>query len=132
MTCGSMFPTFVRNTWTATPPPPETFIGQSARAALPQACVTDLPVSLSRLVDLLYENGEDDYGQVGPSQFAFKTAFRMVERAERRAGGAFSASPVVDAEGGVRVSWRKGDRQVKLICPATREGVTYIYHSSGA
>lgn len=132
MTCGSMFPTFVRNTWTATPPSAETFLIDAARAALPQACLTDLPVSLSRLLDLLDESGEDDYGQIGPSQFAFKTAFRMVQRAEKLAGGEFSSSPVVDSEGGVRVTWRNGDRQVKLVCPATQEASTYIYHSSSA
>jgi hypothetical protein len=125
-----MFPTFVRNTWTATPPPAETFLTDAARAALPQACLTDLPVSLSRLLDLLDENGEDDYGQIGPSQFAFRTAFRMVQRAERVASGEFSSSPTVDSEGGIRISWRKGDRQVKLICPAKREAAAYIYRSS--
>ena len=65
MNCGSMFPTFVRNNFTATPPA-ETFVHQVAKASLPQPARVDVPISITRLVDLLDENGEDDYGLVGP------------------------------------------------------------------
>jgi|SRR5215469_9646176 len=89
-----------------------------------------LPVSLSRILELLQENGEDDYGAIGPTQFAFWTAFKMVSDAISIVGEDFACSPAVDSEGGIRLSWRRGDRQVKLICPAKREAAGYIYQAS--
>jgi hypothetical protein len=126
-----MFPTFVRNTWTSTQTPPDSYMHVVGMASVPQASLScEIPVSLSRLVDLLEENGEDDYGMIGPTQFAFKTAFRMVQKAEKLAGGEFSSSPSVDSEGGIRITWRRGERQIKLICPSTPNAPTYIYQSS--
>jgi hypothetical protein len=94
--------------------------------------ILKLPVSLSRLLTLLEDNGEDDYGVIGPSQFAFLKAFRMVADAISIAGEDFASSPSVDSEGGIRVTWRRGDRTVKLICPATRDKPVYVYYSSPA
>lgn len=99
-----------------------------------------LPVSLSRLLALLAENGEedygtnreDDYGSIGPSQFAFFTAFSLVARAISILGEDFACSPSIDSGGGIRVTWRRGDRQVKLICPAERDMTTYIYQASAS
>ena len=126
-----MFPTFVRNTWTSTQTPPESYMHVVGMASAPQPSLgREIPVSLSRLVDLLDDNGEDDYGVIGPTQFAFKTAFRMIEKAEKIAGGEFSSSPSVDAEGGIRVTWRNGDRQIKLICPSAPDLPMYVYQSS--
>ena len=94
------------------------------------APVDSLPVSLSRLVDLLDEDERDDQYEVGPTQFAFKTAFRLVQQAEAALGEEVSSSPVVDSEGGIRVTWRRGDRQIKLVCPAANNAPLYIYQSS--
>jgi len=91
-----------------------------------------LPVSLWRLLDLLAENGEDDYGAIGPSQLAFLRAFRLVAEALAILGEDFASSPSVDSEGGIRVTWRRGDRQVKLVCPARREASVYIYYAGPA
>jgi hypothetical protein len=89
-----------------------------------------LPVSVSRLLALLKDHGEDDYGAIGPSQFAFFTAFTLVFEAIGIAGEDFASSPSVDSEGGIRVTWRRGDRTVKLVCPATRDKPVYVYCSS--
>jgi len=93
-------------------------------------CTMQLPLSLSRLLDLLAESGEDDYGAIGPSQLAFLRTFRLVLGAIEVLGEDFPCSAAVDSQGGIRVTWRRGDRQVKLVCPATRETPVYIYHSS--
>ncbi|HEY1185676.1 MAG TPA: hypothetical protein VGE89_15900 [Bryobacteraceae bacterium] len=128
MNCGTMFPTFVRDAnWTATQSAAASYIDEVGMAAHPQAGAPNLAASLSRLVELLEENGEDDYGQISPTQFAFLTAYRMVERAEALAGPGIASSPAVDSEGGIRISWRRGDRQVKLVCPASPEMPIYIY-----
>lgn len=95
-----------------------------------QYSIPSVPISLQRLLDLLREKGEDDYGMVDPTQFAFKTAIEFVLNAESMLGRDVKSSPVVDSEGGIRVTWRSGDRQVKLICPATPSGIIYVYESS--
>ena len=87
------------------------------------------PLSIRRLVDLLDDTDKDE-GTVGVAQHIFKTAFDLVEEAEHLAGGNLISSPVVDSEGGIRVTWRHGNRQVKLVCPAVRETPVYIYWAS--
>jgi hypothetical protein len=129
-----MFPVFLENNWTPTPPA-DVFVQQhDMQTAAEQGCAasSNLSLSLSRLLDLLEDSDEDvaDGITPGPTQHAFKTAFRLVERAETILGTELRASSVVDSEGGVRVTWRELDRQVKLICPATRSAPIYIYHAS--
>src|SRR5271169_2134313 len=114
---------------TAIPFPQNTLTATRRQTA---AVILRLPVSLTRLLALLEDNGEDDYGAIGPSQCAFLTAFRMILDATAIVGEDFASSPSVDSEGGIRVTWRRGDRVVKLVCPATREKAPYIYHASPA
>lgn len=111
------FPLLTENRW-------------SASRARTSSTMFELPVSLARLIALLDENGEDDFGAIGPSQHAFKTAFLIVAGAISELGEDVLSSPVVDSQGGVRITWRAGDRQLKLVCPATRDGAVYIYQSS--
>jgi hypothetical protein len=110
-------PLFTQNTWTAT-------------SSKESAVLLRLPISLLRLLALLDENGEDDYGQIGPSQFAFRTAFYMIAHATAILDEDIPCIPVVDAEGGIRVTWNRFGKQIKLICPSTKEGLAYIYQSS--
>ena len=89
-----------------------------------------ISVSLQRLLDLLAENGEDDHGVVSPTQFAFKLASQFVLNAEWKIGQELRSSPVVDSEGGIRITWKSGNKTIKLICPATPNAPIYIYQSS--
>jgi len=113
------FPLFSENTW-------------SASHTKPSSVLWRLPVSLSRLMHLLEENGEDDHGQIGPSQFAFKTAFFLVFKAISILGQDLPAAPVVDSEGGIRITWNCYSRQIKLVCPASKDTPVYIYQSCPA
>jgi hypothetical protein len=112
-------PPFTENTWSASNPKKASVLFK-------------LPISLSRLLALLDENGEDDYGQIGPSQFAFKTAYLIVFHAIILLGEDLPCAPVVDAEGGVRVTWTRYNKQIKLICPSAKNASVYIYQSSPA
>jgi hypothetical protein len=115
-------PQFTENTWTATSPKRSTVLFR-------------LPVSLSRLFSLLEESGEDDYGQIGPSQFAFKTACLMVVSATALLDEDIQdipCAPVVDSEGGIRITWTRYNKQIKLVCPSTKDAQVYIYQSSPA
>jgi hypothetical protein len=114
------FPPFTENTWTATNPKESTVLFR-------------LPIALERMVALLDDDsGGDDYGQVGPSQFAFRTAYRMVFRAITLLNDDIPCAPVVDAEGGIRITWNRYEKQIKLICPSTPDAPVYIYQSSPA
>jgi hypothetical protein len=107
--------------------PADAVVGERAERAA-------APLSILRLVNLLDGNGdgetEDDYGAITPSMFAFETAVGLVRGAMKLMGEDVISSPVVDSQGGIRVTWKRGGRQVKLICPATKEGPLYIYQSS--
>ena len=96
--------------------------------------ISTAPISLLRLVKLFAgdEDGdkEDDYGAITPTTFAFSTAARLIQGAIKILGNDIASSPVVDSQGGIRVTWRCGDRQVKLVCPATNDAPLYIYQSS--
>jgi len=89
-----------------------------------------ISVSIQRLLDLLAEKGKDDHGAVDPTQFAFKTALEFVLYAEHILRRETRSAPVVDSEGGIRITWRHGDRQIKLICPGASSAPIYIYQSS--
>jgi hypothetical protein len=116
-----------KNTWTST---------RSARRpdVIPlsgRAQPAEQELSLRRLLDLLAQDETDeDENQAGPSQFAFLTAYNLIQEAEKGACLPLRSSPVVDSEGGIRVTWRHQDRQVKLVCPAKRDGVLYLYWAS--
>lgn len=113
----SALPLYTENRMTATP------------RAKPADLIVLRPLSLRRLTSLL-DNDDEDEGRVGPTMYAFKKAFELIEEAEHIIGAGPSSSPVVDSEGGIRITWRNGDKQVKLVCPATREAEVYIYHAS--
>jgi hypothetical protein len=113
------FPPFTENTYTASNP----------RAS---SAFSKLPISLIRLFALLdeTESQEDDYGRVGPTQFAFRTACLMVAGAISLLDEDLPCAPVVDSEGGIRITWNRYHKQIKLICPATKESPVYIYQAS--
>jgi hypothetical protein len=96
----------------------------------PAVVSTPNSVSFRRLFELLDERGEDDYGKIDPTQYAFKNACVLALTAEEMLGRDIKCSPVVDSEGGIRVTWKNQNKQVKLICPATVKAPIYIYESS--
>jgi hypothetical protein len=100
-----------------------------AKMSLPDT--PSLSISQCRLLALLRDergSKEDDYGEISPSQFAFRLAFELVSEAERLARGNVKGHAVVDSEGGIRVTWRGVDEsEVRLVCPATSAGNLYIY-----
>jgi hypothetical protein len=87
-------------------------------------------VSFRRLLELLNERGKDDFGEVSPTQHAFKNALELVVGAEWRLDRDTKSSPVVDSEGGISVTWRNGSKQIKLVCPSVSTSSPFIYHRS--
>jgi len=126
-----MFPTFLNAgaTWDSTPSQAllrhhEAFEGQAEEDAGPA------PDTLSRLLDLLDEHGEDDYGMLDPTQHSFRSAFKLVRNAQKQMVFRIVGSPSVDSLGGIRVTWRREDREIRLVCPGNRAELIYVYQQS--
>ncbi len=124
---------FFQNTGTATPPRSYFEPGRlpvNHTVASESSSLDVLYVSISRLLALLQEYGKDDYGEIGPSQPAFNNAVQLVVKAALIMGKDVPSSPVVDSQGGIRITWRRDGRQVKLVCPAGEDAPVYIYEDS--
>jgi hypothetical protein len=126
-----MFPTFLNAeaTWNSTPS--QTLLAHhesiEAQGAAASTSVVD---TQARLLDLLGDRGEDDYGPLDPTQHAFLSAFRLARDAQRHMTLRVAGSPSVDSRGGIRVTWRKEGREIRLICPSDRTEEVYIYEQS--
>ena len=102
--------------------------------ALAKPSSNDITVTLKRLVALLEEDETDEYGILQPSQYAFKSAMRMVIDAYEAMGDSFPrASASTDEKGGIRLTWSKQapEREVRLVCPVDASQQTYLYHELG-
>src|SRR5436309_326525 len=129
MTAISMFPTFLNagNTWNGTRPN-EVFLRN--HEATQEQCADDAsPVAdtLTRLLDLLDEHGNDDYGVIDPTQYAFKSAFKLVRLAQQKMVLRVAGSASVDSLGGIRITWRRNGREIRLVCPASQTEQIYLY-----
>jgi hypothetical protein len=126
-----MFPTFLSAgaMWDSTP---SQMLLKHHEAIEAQDAGDPAPASdtLSRLLDLLDEHGEDDYGVLDPTQYSFRAAFTLVRNAQKQMVFRIAGSPSVDSVGGIRVTWRREDREIRLVCPARRAEQVYIYQQS--
>ena len=85
----------------------------------------------ARLIALLQEEDEDDYGISKPTSYAFSTAWKVVLDASEFMGNSFpKASASTDDEGGIRLTWTrlKPEVEVRLVCPSKPDKQMYLYH----
>lgn len=90
-------------------------------------------VTIERILELLELEEEDDYGILKPTEYAFKTAMKLVLEAYKVMEIEFpQASACTDDEGGIRLTWssRESERKVCLFCPNNSEQPVDIYHST--
>jgi len=128
-----MFPTFLDagDKMTGTTPSEVFLKHHEALEEQAVACSTHRADTLSRLVDLLAEDeDEDDYGPTSPTRHAFKVAFWLVRGAHRLTALRISGSPSVDSLGGIRLTWKYADRELRLVCPSSRAEQAYLYKQS--
>jgi|GEM_PF-1301499 len=91
-----------------------------------------LEVTLSRLGELLNEPETDDYGIARPTTFAYETAVGLLRKAAELMHFPFPrGSAAVDHEGGIGVTWMKGDRQLHLLVPASAQKQCMVYFYAG-
>lgn len=129
-----MFPSFLANetAWTGTRPEAVFVWNHQASQIDAKSSVQNEDME-SRLIQLLEEDCDpDEFGAVGPSQHAFATTLRIIRMAEKRTSLRLVGAPVVDSTGGIRVTWKRSDREMRLVCPSTRNEALYAYVQSSA
>ena len=90
-------------------------------------------VTIERILELLELEEEDDYGILKPTEYAFKTAIKLVLEAYKLMEIEFpQASACTEDEGGIRLTWssRDEERKVCLFCQNNSEQPVDIYHST--
>lgn len=81
---------------------------------------------------VLLEDDEYDDDFLRPTGYAIEQVRKWLSQvnhiiAKIPSGGHFST----DGSGGLRVEWSKGQKEIRLIVPATKEQVAFIYHEDG-
>jgi hypothetical protein len=88
----------------------------------------DLSVTLYRLVELLSEPDEDEFGIARPSKHAFCTALHLMTDAAVASGGHLPrGNAATDTEGGIYLIWKQSSREVRLAIPHSHPQAPYIY-----
>jgi hypothetical protein len=125
-----MFPTYcLRATWTATQPVDIVSVFEAAEHVSGGDIVRPDENTLHHVVELLDKDNDPESGN-GPSQYAFHKVYRLVEATERLHRPVYVGSPSYDSDGGIRVTWRQGDREVRLVCPPQEKDTLYVYTES--
>lgn len=83
---------------------------------------------LNALYDTEEEN-EDEIGASVPTLYAFERARDLVIRANTEMQNEFPRGTAsIEHDGGIRIEWRRSNREVKLITAAQPGSLEYIYH----
>lgn len=108
---------------------------RSEKNSLAKFETSELKITQARLIELLQEEDEDEYGILKPTPYAFDKAWHLVLAASQLMRNSFKrASVSTDAEGGIRLTWTKqqSEAEVRLICPGEPNKQIYLYHEKGS
>lgn len=95
--------------------------------------LSNFRITVERLIELLDLEEEDEYGILRPTEYAFRTAMKLVVEAYDSMGNSFpKCSTGTDDQGSIRLAWENinADRRVRLFCPSNAEEKAYIYHQN--
>jgi hypothetical protein len=101
--------------------------------ASPGSNQSNIRVTEERLLKLLQEE-EDEDGLLKPTPYAFDKTWNLLKGASKSMKEKFPKAWVTtDGKGGIRLTWSNPDAktEIRLICGATLENQTYIYHEQG-
>jgi hypothetical protein len=93
--------------------------------------LSNFRITVERLIELLDLEEEDEYGILRPTEYAFRTAMKLVVEAYDILGDNFpKASTGTDDQGSIRLAWENinADRRVRLFCPHNANEKAYTYH----
>src|SRR6476620_1583528 len=88
-------------------------------------------ITVERLLELLDLEEEDEYGILRPTEYAFRTAMKLVVEAYDIMGNSFpKCSTGTDDRGSITLDWTslEPERTVRLFCPFSAEQPVDIYH----
>jgi hypothetical protein len=96
----------------------------------PRVPVEDFRKTLAHVKDVMLDDEYDDEF-LRPGWETFWAAWTAVTEAFLLLGERFPrGSASADGEGGLRVTWERGQRDVRLVCPAGLQA-GYVYHDDG-
>lgn len=93
--------------------------------------LSNFRITVERLIELLDLEEEDEYGILRPTEYAFRTAMKLVVEAYDSMGNSFpKCSTGTDDQGSIRLAWTslELDRTIRLFCPHNGSERAYIYH----
>ncbi|NJM60594.1 MAG: hypothetical protein HC849_10945 [Oscillatoriales cyanobacterium RU_3_3] len=93
--------------------------------------LSNFRITVERLLELLDLEEEDEYGVLKPTEYAFRTAMKLVVEAYDVLRDNFpKASAATDDRGSITLDWTRlePDRTVRLFCPFSQEQPVDIFH----
>ena len=93
--------------------------------------LSNFRITVERLIELLDLEEEDEYGILRPTEYAFRTAMKLVVEAYDSMGNSFpKCSTATDDQGSIRLAWQNinADCRVRLFCPSNADAQAYVYH----
>ncbi|MEG4320971.1 MULTISPECIES: hypothetical protein [unclassified Microcoleus] len=93
--------------------------------------LSNFRITVEGLLELLDLEEEDEYGILRPTEYAFRTAIKLVVEAYDRMGNNLTkCSTGTDDQGSIRLDWTslELDRTIRLFCPHNGSDKAYIYY----
>jgi len=93
--------------------------------------LSNFRITIERLIELLDLEEEDEYGILRPTEYAFRTAIKLVVEVYDRMGNSFpKCSSGTDDRGSITLDWTSLEPEytVRLFCPFSTEQPVDIYH----
>jgi hypothetical protein len=93
--------------------------------------LSNFRITVEHLIELLDLEEEDEYGILRPTDYAFRTAMKLVVEAYDSMENNFpKCSTGTDDQGSIRLAWTslKLDRTIRLFCPHNGSQKAYIYY----
>lgn len=89
-------------------------------------------ITLSRLGELLNEPETDDYGIARPTSYSYNLTVDLLRDASRLTRLPVARGSVcADSEGRVRVTWRRPERELRLVVASSASDESYVYYEAG-
>jgi len=108
-----------------------TVANEQTTGSISNSGLSNFRITVERLIELLDLEEEDEYGILRPTEYAFRTAMKLVVEAYDSMGNSFPKCSIgTDDRGSIRLAWqnKKANCRVRLFCPSNAEGKAYIYH----
>jgi hypothetical protein len=93
--------------------------------------LSNFRITIKHLIELLDLESEDEYGILRPTEYAFRTAMKLVVEAYDSMGNIFPKCSIgTDDRGSIRLDWTSIElnHTIRLFCPHNGSEKAYIYY----